>query len=131
MLAEQNARRNPRRSAATATALVIGVTVVSLFTLFTASLGATLDEQVRSGVTADLVVSTPSFGGGRLSPEVVDELRALPEVEQAVGLGGGSVEIDGKSTTVVATDHRGAGRGHEGRHRRRFARRPRSEPRSP
>ena len=49
MLAEENARRNPRRSAATATALVIGVTVVSLFTLFTASLGATLDEQVRSG----------------------------------------------------------------------------------
>jgi putative ABC transport system permease protein len=39
--AEENARRNPRRTAATATALVIGVAVVSMFTLFTASLKAT------------------------------------------------------------------------------------------
>jgi putative ABC transport system permease protein len=104
MLAEENARRNPRRSAATATALVIGVTVVSLFTLFTASLGATLDEQVRSGITADLVVSTPSFGGGRLSPDVASQVSELPEVADAVGLGGGPVLIDGKTETVVATD---------------------------
>jgi putative ABC transport system permease protein len=107
MLAEQNARRNPRRSAATATALVIGVTVVALFTLFTASLSATLDEQVRSGVTSDLVVSAPSFGGGRLSPETVTELRDLPEVSEAVGLGGGPVAIGRRTTTVVATDTAG------------------------
>jgi putative ABC transport system permease protein len=104
LLAEQNARRNPRRSAATATALVVGVAVVSLFTLFTASLSATLDDQVRSGLTADLVVSAPSFGGGRLSPALVGQLRALPEVTTAVGLGGGPVKVDGKTTTVVATD---------------------------
>ena len=104
LLAEQNARRNPRRSAATATALVIGVAVVSLFTLFTASLSATLDAQVRSGVTADLVVSAPSFGGGRLSPALVDGLRALPQVNDAVGLGGGPVKLNGSTTTVVATD---------------------------
>lgn len=104
MLAEENARRNPRRSAATATALVIGVTVVSLFTLFTASLGATLDEQVRSGITADLVVSTPSFGGGRLSTDVAGEIGELPQVAKAVGLGGGSVRVDGSTEDVIATD---------------------------
>ncbi len=104
MLAEENARRNPRRSAATATALVIGVAVVSLFTLFTASLGATLDEQVRSGITADLVVSTPSFGGGRLSTDVAGDIGDLPEVERAVGLGGGSVRVDGSTEDVIATD---------------------------
>ena len=104
LLAEQNARRNPRRSAATATALVVGVAVVSLFTLFTASLSATLDDQVRSGMTADLVVSAPSFGGGRLSPRLVDQLGALPQVRTAVGLGGGPVKVDGKTTTVVATE---------------------------
>jgi putative ABC transport system permease protein len=104
LLAEQNARRNPRRSAATATALVVGVAVVSLFTLFTASLSATLDDQVRSGMTADLIVSAPSFGGGRLSPRLVDQLGALPQVHTAVGLGGGPVKVDGKTTTVVATE---------------------------
>jgi putative ABC transport system permease protein len=102
--AEENARRNPRRTAATATALVIGVAVVSMFTLFTASLKATLDGQVRNGVTTDLVVSTPSFGGGRLSPQLVDQLRGSPLVERAVGLGGGPVKIGSESTTVSATD---------------------------
>jgi putative ABC transport system permease protein len=106
MLAEENARRNPRRSAATATALVIGVTVVSLFTLFTASLGATLDEQVRSGITSDLVVGTPSFGGGRLSPAVAGEIRDLPEVGQAVGVGSGQVRLDGSAENVTTTDVR-------------------------
>jgi putative ABC transport system permease protein len=104
LLAAQNARRNPRRSAATATALVIGVTVVSLFTLFTASLRATWNDEIRSDLTADLVVSTPSFGGGRLSPEIVTELRARPGVSTAVGLGGGPVQVDGRTTTAVATD---------------------------
>jgi putative ABC transport system permease protein len=106
MLAEENARRNPRRSAATATALVIGVTVVSLFTLFTASLGATLDEQVRSGITSDLVVGTPSFGGGRLSPAVAGEIRDLPQVRQAVGIGSGQVRLDGSAENVTTADVR-------------------------
>ncbi|MCU1457819.1 MAG: transporter substrate-binding protein, partial [Actinomycetia bacterium] len=103
-LAVQNARRNPRRSATTATALVIGVAVVSLFTLFTASLKATLDDEVRNGVKADLVVATPSFGGGQLSPELATDLAHLPSVAQAVGMGGGPVELNRKGTVVTATD---------------------------
>jgi putative ABC transport system permease protein len=102
--AEENARRNPRRTAATATALVVGVAVVSMFTLFTASLKSTVNGQVNRGVTTDLVVSSPSFGGGQLSPQVVDELRRSPVVERAVGLGGGPVKIGAESTTVSATD---------------------------
>ena len=82
--------------------------VVSLFTMFVASLRSTLDDEVRAGITADFVVSTSSFGGGRLSPEVVADLRDRPEVGRAVGLGGGGVRTsdgaDGESTTVVATD---------------------------
>ncbi len=103
-LAEENARRNPRRTAATATALAIGVAVVSMFTLFTASLKATADGQVRNGVTADVVISSPSFGGGRLNPQLVDELGRSPLVERAVGLGGGPVKIGPDATTVSATD---------------------------
>ncbi|HEY7134966.1 MAG TPA: FtsX-like permease family protein [Acidimicrobiia bacterium] len=103
-LAGQNARRNPRRTAATATALIVGVAVVSLFTLFTASLKATLNDQVQTGVRSDLVVSTPSFGGGRLSPSLVDDLERLPTVARAVGLGGGPVRLAGRDTMVMATD---------------------------
>ena len=104
VLAGQNARRNPRRSAATSTALVIGVAVVALFTVFTASLRATLDDDVTAAFGGDLVVSTPAFGGGGLSAQLVDDLGSLDEVERAVGLGGGTALVDGASTTVTATD---------------------------
>lgn len=109
LLARQNARRNPRRSAATSTALVVGVAVVALFTVFTASLRATLDDDVTAAFGGDLVVSTPSFGGGQLSPQLVDDLRGLPEVDRAVGLGGGPALIDGLATMVTATDVVGIG----------------------
>ena len=103
MLAEENARRNPRRSAATATALVVGVAVVALFTVFAASTKSALADQVADDFAADLAVSTPSFGGGRLSPELAEQLSSMDEVAGVVGLGGGSVEIDGSTAQVTAT----------------------------
>ncbi len=45
-LARRNALRSPKRTAATASALMIGVAVVSLFTVFGASLKATMDRTV-------------------------------------------------------------------------------------
>jgi putative ABC transport system permease protein len=104
MLAEQNARRNPRRSAATATALVVGVAVVSMFTVFAASMKATLAEQNAGDFDADLGVTTPVFGGGQLSPAAARELAELDEVERAVNLGGGSALVDGDSTEITATE---------------------------
>ncbi|HMG44534.1 MAG TPA: ABC transporter permease [Acidimicrobiales bacterium] len=103
MLAEQNARRNPRRSAATATALVVGVAVVALFTVFAASTKQALAEQVADDFAADLAVSTPSFGGGRLSPELASELSSMDEVAGVVGLGGGAADVDGSNAQVTAT----------------------------
>jgi putative ABC transport system permease protein len=103
-LAEENARRNPRRSAATAMALVVGVAVVVLITVVVGSLKATLDTNLRGPFTADLAVNTSAFGGNQLSPRVVTEIRALPQVSQAVAVGEGSVLIGRDSTTVVNTD---------------------------
>jgi putative ABC transport system permease protein len=104
LLAEQNARRYPRRTAATATALVVGVAVVTLFTVFAASVKNTVHEQTAKDFGADLAVTTPSFGGGRLSPDVVTQLAGKDQIDTAVGLGGGNVKVDGKTTTVTATD---------------------------
>lgn len=103
MLAQGNIRRSPRRSAATATALLVGVAVVSLFTVFTASLKASLDDRVSDDFGADLAVATPVFGGGDLTSDAAAEVRELNEIEAAVGLGGGPVVIDGDDTDVTAT----------------------------
>ncbi|MER6531362.1 FtsX-like permease family protein [Streptomyces sp. NPDC001508] len=105
-LARRNALRSPRRTAATASALMIGVAVVSLFTVFGASLKATMDRTVARSFAGDVAVSTPSFGAGGsgLSPELAPALRRLPEVGTAVGLGRGVAEVNGSGRALTVTD---------------------------
>ncbi|MEU0966112.1 FtsX-like permease family protein [Streptomyces sp. NPDC005917] len=105
-LARRNALRSPKRTAATASALMIGVAVVSLFTVFGASLKATMDQTVSRSFAGDLAVSNPSFGAGGsgLSPRLAPVLQRLPEVETAVGLGRGVAEVDGKGRALTVTD---------------------------
>lgn len=105
-LARRNALRSPKRTAATATALMIGVAVVSLFTVFGASLKATMDRTVDRSFAGDLAVSAPAFGGGGsgLSPRLAPALAKLPEVDTAVGLGKGVAEVDGQGRALTVTD---------------------------
>lgn len=105
-LARRNALRSPNRTAATASALMIGVAVVSLFTVFGASLKATMDQTVSRSFAGDVAVSTPSFGAGGsgLSPRLPGAVQQLPEVDTAVGLGRGVAEVDGKGRALTVTD---------------------------
>jgi putative ABC transport system permease protein len=105
-LARRNALRSPRRTAATASALMIGVAVVSLFTVFGASLKATMDQTVSRSFAGDVALSTPAFGAGGsgLSPRLAAAVAALPEVDTAVGLGRGVAEVEGKGRALTVTD---------------------------
>ncbi|MFF7276981.1 FtsX-like permease family protein [Streptomyces griseorubiginosus] len=105
-LARRNALRSPRRTAATASALMIGVAVVSLFTVFGASLKATMDQTVSRSFAGDVAVSTPSFGAGGsgLSPRLAAAVQRLPEVDTAVGLGRGVAEVNGSGRALTVTD---------------------------
>ncbi|MCX5059496.1 ABC transporter permease [Streptomyces sp. NBC_00201] len=105
-LARRNALRSPKRTAATASALMIGVAVVSLFTVFGASLKATMDQTVSRSFAGDVAVSTPSFGAGGsgLSPRLAGAIQQLPEVDTAVGLGRGVAEVDGRGRALTVTD---------------------------
>ncbi|MEU6670935.1 FtsX-like permease family protein [Streptomyces sp. NPDC046727] len=105
-LARRNALRSPGRTAATASALMIGVAVVSLFTVFAASLKATMDQTVSRSFAGDIAVSTPSYGAGGsgLSPRLTSALQRLPEVDTAVGLGRGVAEVNGSGRALTVTD---------------------------
>ncbi|WP_432198120.1 ABC transporter permease [Streptomyces sp. bgisy027] len=105
-LARRNALRSPKRTAATASALMIGVAVVSLFTVFGASLKATMDQTVARSFAGDVAISTPSFGAGGsgLSPRLAGAVQRLPEVDTAVGLGRGVAEVDGRGRALTVTD---------------------------
>jgi putative ABC transport system permease protein len=103
-LARQNAMRNPRRTAGTASALMVGIAVVTLFTVFAASLQASLDDTIDRSFGGDLVVNNGPFGGGGISPQLATDVAALPEVDLAVGVGQGAAQIDGSTKELSIAD---------------------------
>ena len=78
-LAEQNAVRNPRRTAATASALMIGLTLVSMMAVFGQSAKASIDRTIDQGLAADYVVSNAV--GAPFSPSVTDQVAQVPGVQ--------------------------------------------------
>ena len=69
-LARRNAMRNPRRTAGTASALMLGTAVVALFATFGASIKRSLDELIADAYEGDLVIVQDGWGGVGLSPEL-------------------------------------------------------------
>ncbi|MFI6822718.1 ABC transporter permease [Micromonospora sp. NPDC050187] len=76
-LAVANAVRNPRRVAATATALVIGIGLVTSFVVGAQSTKTAIERSVDTQVGVDLLVTGI---GGDLPAGVVDDLAARPEL---------------------------------------------------
>lgn len=104
-LAQENAVRNPRRTAGTATALVIGIGVVAVFTVFAASLRSSVEQEVtRSFDDTDLVVSTTSFAGSGLPPTLVEDIGRVDGVQTVSALSFGAVSFDGSTTLATITD---------------------------
>jgi putative ABC transport system permease protein len=103
-LARENAKRNPRRSAATASALMIGVALVGFITILAASTKATMGEAVDGSLKADYVVNSGSWGSGGFGPAIEDDLAAVPEVEHVSPLRTIPADVDGTTTKVSAFD---------------------------
>jgi putative ABC transport system permease protein len=105
-LASRSARRNPRRSAAAATALAIGVAVVTLFTVYAASLRAADVGGVSDSFTGDIAISAGGFGGGGsgggISPMLARSVSKLPGVRTVSGLVEGQAVVGGRSADVTA-----------------------------
>jgi putative ABC transport system permease protein len=78
-LASGNAGRNPKRTAATTAALMIGVTIVSLVTVVATSAKETANAEVDQRFPADYTVSSSVYDR-RLQQDLVDQLAAVPEV---------------------------------------------------
>ena len=104
-LARDNAMRNPKRTSATAAALMIGVALVAFITIFAESTKRSIDAQVDRAFKADFVISTGAgFGGGfgGFSPQLADDVAKLPEVGASSPLRFNQAEFDGSSKFFVA-----------------------------
>lgn len=103
-LARGNAMRNPRRTAGTASALMIGVAVVALFTVVGSSLTTMVRQAVVGTVEADLLIVEDGFSGSGMSPELAPTIAELPDVDSAVGLGYGAALFDGEEQEFTVSD---------------------------
>jgi putative ABC transport system permease protein len=103
-LARANATRNPKRTSATASALMIGVALVGLITILAASTKASIADTLAESLQADFVVTGGAFGAGGLSPEIAGDLSALSEVEVVVPARATPVSVGGVTTEVAGID---------------------------
>jgi putative ABC transport system permease protein len=93
-LARENAMRNPRRTASTAMALVIGLTMVAAVAVFAASLKASFAD-VLTSTKADLYVLTPTSQSEGFSREVTEKVQQVEGVATVSSTAFGMAEFDG------------------------------------
>ena len=105
-LARENAKRNPKRTSATASALMIGVALVGFITILASSTKASISDTLSESLQADYVVASGSFGNGGLSPEIEADLSALPEVAAVSPLRSSPIAVGDGSSMVAAVDTR-------------------------
>lgn len=101
-LAKENAARAPKRTAATASALMIGVALVSAAAVFAASLKETFVNTLKSAVTADYIITNESFNG--LPPAVAATIAELPEIASVTPVRGIQAQVEGKTKNLAAMD---------------------------
>jgi putative ABC transport system permease protein len=103
-MARENAVRSPRRTAATASAVMIGVALVGLVTIIASTIRATTDALVADRFRSNLVVQTSGFGGAGLSPELADRLETLDAVGSVTRIRRGPVKIGDELSFAAAAD---------------------------
>ncbi|KOG62301.1 ABC transporter [Streptomyces antibioticus] len=101
-LARQNSVRNPRRTAATASALMIGLTLITGMTVMAGSLQTSIDKMASSAIRADYVVSMANRGP--LSPDVEKKIASADGVTASSPLRNGESRIDGGTEFLTGVD---------------------------
>lgn len=101
-MSRENARRNPRRTSATAAALMIGLALVSAFSVFGTSIKSSIRDLFGESLKADFIITSGSFNQQPFSPTVADKLRRLPEVSAVSQLRFADVNVNGKKTSINA-----------------------------
>lgn len=101
-LAVRNAQRDRRRTAATATAILIGLALVTGIGTLGASTTASTDALVDDVITADFLVQPSSYVP--FSPEVGDAVEAVPGVAFVSRVRQVPALIDGERATVTGVD---------------------------
>lgn len=97
-LARENAMRSPRRTASTASALIIGVTLVGFITVFAASAQESISNTVSGGFQGEYIIQPANLNGNLsgLPLSATEQLRSVKGVDSvaAVAVTIGKAKID-------------------------------------
>lgn len=100
-LARRNAGRDPARTWATASALVIGVSLVTLFMTISATLQHALVDTVARSMHASLIVESDQMA---MSPEVTQAVNSVPGVDVVTAVGFGTLLVNGRAAETNFVD---------------------------
>jgi putative ABC transport system permease protein len=103
LLAVQNSVRKPRRTATTASALMIGLALVTFFFILGDSIKASAGSAIEEGLRADYVISVDGFAGG-FSPALGKELAEQPEIGAVTSLRIGFWDRNGSDEFLIGID---------------------------
>jgi putative ABC transport system permease protein len=98
-IAAENARRNPARTAITASALMIGLTLVTTIATLGASAKASIADELSSSFAGDLVVS--NITGQSFSTSVGDIAQDIDGVQAVSRLRFGFISAPGQQSTIL------------------------------
>ena len=100
-MSQQNAARNPKRTARTAAPVLIGVALVTSFTALAASIKSEIRESIGSSFRGDFALSVNSRGFGGIPTSVTDQIDQLPEVQTATGVGFIAAKVGDESPFIL------------------------------
>jgi putative ABC transport system permease protein len=105
-LAQENTGRQPRRTAATASALMIGIALVAFVSIFAASVKASVADTMEEAFPADLAVHSTIFGGADIgvSPMIGERLAELDELQAVSAMQAGTIRVEGVERSIAAID---------------------------
>jgi putative ABC transport system permease protein len=101
-LGRQNSMRNPRRTASTAAALMVGLGLVTMVSILSASLKASTDVIVEQNLKADLLLTSSS--NTPFSPDVATNIEGIPGVGAVSEVRQGMFRVNGKDAFLAAVD---------------------------
>jgi putative ABC transport system permease protein len=106
-LGRENSMRSPRRTAQTASALMVGLALVSAIAVFGASLSKSATSSVDQAIKADLILTATGNGQSGFSTLIPTVASAVPGVTAETTYYQGQFEVQGspQSLAALATEH--------------------------
>ena len=105
-LGRRNSARNPRRTAITAAALMVGIAIITGISVIFSSIRESTVKAVDQGINAELAISGDAFASSipAFDPKTMQDIRNLSDVESAVGFYGDLGKINNADEFLVAAD---------------------------